>query len=313
MREVERKLADHAARRGRRLAPQAPPHRDRARAQRARRLPPRPRGARRRADADDRDERRPRRGERRGLPRRDRVELRVHDAAPHRRGGGADDLPRRLERPRPGGRDARRRRRRRLDRARARRARRRRVPHEPRPRLRAPDRAVHPPRPADGGGHDGLPQRHARAPRRARARRGPPHRRHRRRGNGHHAGRDRARPRGGGSGAHPRTQADRGARGGRPRRALAPERLRAGRDPGDHAGARARLRRRRRRGRRDDALLRPGRARDLASATSCTAPRWPRPSCPSPKRATHPPARTPAARGRRLSKRGRPRPRGSSG
>ena len=48
-----------------------------------------PEAARRRADARDRHERRPRRRERRGVPRRDRVELRLHHPAALGRGGGA--------------------------------------------------------------------------------------------------------------------------------------------------------------------------------------------------------------------------------
>ena len=93
---------------------------DRARAQRAHRLPPRARGARRRADARGRDERGARRRERRGVPRRGRVVVRLRDAPAlaatrrrelTRRGVGALDDG-----------DARARRRRRLDRADRRRA-----------------------------------------------------------------------------------------------------------------------------------------------------------------------------------------------
>ena len=107
--------AHHAARRGRRHARPPPPRPDRARAQHALRLPPHGRVARRRAHAAHRDERRARRGERRGVPRRDRVELRLRDAAAlRRRGSGADAARARRRR----GGHAPRRHRRRLDRAR---------------------------------------------------------------------------------------------------------------------------------------------------------------------------------------------------
>ena len=128
---------DHAARRGRRRAPPAAAA-DRARSQHPLRLPPPGRVARRRADAARRDERRPRRRERRGLPRRDRVELRVRDAAGLGRGGGRPDLSRRDRRPRPRARDDRGRSRRRLDGARHGGS----SPDQRRHRLGAPHRAV---------------------------------------------------------------------------------------------------------------------------------------------------------------------------
>ena len=78
----------------------APPRRRRARSQLPRGLP---QGARGRSAPSARSASRPvvgaRRRERRGVPRRDRVELRLHDAAPVRRGGGGDDDPRRHGRP----------------------------------------------------------------------------------------------------------------------------------------------------------------------------------------------------------------------
>ena len=121
--ELHREIADHAARRGRRLASPPPPAADSAGAQRAHRLPAHGRVPRRRADAARRDERGARRGERRGVPRRDRVELRLRDAAALGRGGGGAD-PARRRRARGG--DAPGRHRRRLDRARP-----RRLPDEP--------------------------------------------------------------------------------------------------------------------------------------------------------------------------------------
>ena len=122
------------------------------------RLPPRGRGARRRAHARRRDERGARRRERRGVPRRGRVVVRLRDApALRRRGGGADAARRRAARPRHG----RRRHRRRLDRAD-----RRRASPEPRPRLRAADRA--PRRRLRGDGRRRARRRCRRSARRAR-------------------------------------------------------------------------------------------------------------------------------------------------
>ena len=148
---------DHAARRGRRRARDPPPHRARARPQRARGLPARPGGARRRTHARRRDERRARRGQRRGLSRRDRVELRLRHAAAERGRGGSVDLRRRVRGPQPASGDDGGGRRRRLDGARA-----RRLAPEPRPRLRAPDRAVPAFRPAGAGGARRLPRAHRR-------------------------------------------------------------------------------------------------------------------------------------------------------
>ena len=143
LQEVVPATDDHAARRRsrRETTPAARP--DRARPQLPRRLPPRARGARSRAHALHCDERRAGRGERRGVPGRDRVELRLHDAASGRQRGGGDDGPRRLRGTTLARGHADRGHRRRLDRA---------GRHlerccsdgvgQPRRRLRAPDRAV---------------------------------------------------------------------------------------------------------------------------------------------------------------------------
>ena len=86
-----RRTDDHAARRGRRRAAQAPAAaRSRACATRSPSTAASWSSSGAERDARDRHQRRPRRGERRGLPRRDRVELRLrHPPAERRRGGGA--------------------------------------------------------------------------------------------------------------------------------------------------------------------------------------------------------------------------------
>ena len=111
---------DHPARRRRRRAAPAPPRPDRARAELPRRVPTRARSRSARSERSHRDERRPRRRERRGVPRRDRVELRLQHAPAGRHGGGGDDDPRRDRGPAAARRRPRRGHRRRLDGARAR-------------------------------------------------------------------------------------------------------------------------------------------------------------------------------------------------
>ena len=128
--------AHHPARRRGRYAPPTPARADRACAELPDRLPPRAGVPRRRAHAPRRNERRPRRGERRSVPRRDRVELRVHHAPALRgRGGRACAARCRRNRRQHTGRGHRRR----LDRVD-----RHRGANQPRHRLGAPDGAPPP-------------------------------------------------------------------------------------------------------------------------------------------------------------------------
>ncbi len=148
------------------------------------------------------NERRPRRGERRSVPRRDRMELRVHDPPPLRGRGGRAHAARGR---RNGKRDPGRGHRRRLDGAD-----RRRPADQPRRRRCAPDRAPSPLRPTD--------RRGARGVCRGRAQRAsgwfPTGAGDRRRRHDHVAGGPRPRARGVRLGARPRSQAEHRRRAG---------------------------------------------------------------------------------------------------